>query len=104
MELRIFSAIVLGLFAKCVHTVYGYPSGAPWCGVDTPQHGFLQPTAPPYSIATSATTYAPGETVAGAFLPLDEAIDSRVVFVIVSGSDERAHGRADRQTLLEPAK
>ena len=36
------------------------------------------------------------------FLPLDEAIASRAVFVIVSGSDGRADGRAE--TLLEPAK
>ena len=34
------------------------------------------------------------------FLPLDEAIASRAVFVIVSGSD----GRADGRTHLEPAK
>ena len=32
------------------------------------------------------------------FLPLDEAIASRAVFVIVSGSDGRV------ETLLEPAK
>ena len=32
------------------------------------------------------------------FLPLDEAIASRAVFIIMSGSDGRA------QTLLEPAK
>ena len=36
------------------------------------------------------------------FLPLDEAIASRAVFVIVSGSDGRADGRTE--TLLEPAK
>ena len=36
------------------------------------------------------------------FLPLDQAIASRVVFVIVSGSDGRADGRAE--TLLESAK
>ena len=32
------------------------------------------------------------------FLPLDEAVASRAVFIIVSGSDERA------EMLLEPAK
>ena len=32
------------------------------------------------------------------YLPLDEAIASRVVFVIISGSDGR------EETLLEPAK
>ena len=32
------------------------------------------------------------------FLPLDEAVASRVVFVMVSGTDERA------ETLLKPAK
>ena len=37
-----------------------------------------------------------------AVLPLDEAIASRAVFVIVSGSDGWADGRAE--TLLEPAK
>ena len=36
------------------------------------------------------------------FLPLDEAIASRAIFVIVSGSDGRADGEAE--TLLEPAK
>ena len=36
------------------------------------------------------------------FLPLDEAIASRAVFVIVSGADGRTDGRAE--TLLEPAK
>ena len=35
------------------------------------------------------------------FLPLDEAIASRAVFVIVSGSDGRAGERAE--TLLDPA-
>ena len=35
-------------------------------------------------------------------LPLDEAVASRAVFVIVSGSDGRTDGRAE--TLLEPAK
>ena len=35
-------------------------------------------------------------------LPLDEAIASRAVFVIVSGSDGRTDGRAE--TLLEPAE
>ena len=35
------------------------------------------------------------------FLPLDEAIASRAVYVIVSGSDGWTGGRAE--TLLEPA-
>ena len=43
-----------------------------------------------------------GPRVFMSFLPLDEAMASRAVFVIVSGSDGRAHGRTE--TLLEPAK
>ena len=43
-----------------------------------------------------------GELRGQRFLPLDEALASRAVFVILSGSDGRADGRTE--TLLEPAK
>ena len=54
------------------------------------------------AIGDVVTTHFVSQPEFPSYLPLDEAVASRAVFVIVSGSDGRTGGRAE--TLLEPAK